>query len=74
MTQNSGPEDGNDMVTGVQKESLCGLDIVTGATELIGECQDMTGVNEEVTYCPLVHPQEAEEKPLYQSTAIISLN
>ena len=26
MTQNSGPEDGHDMVTGVQKECLCGHD------------------------------------------------
>ena len=38
MTQNSGPEDGHDMVT--------------GATEQIGNCHDMTGVHEEVTYCP----------------------
>ena len=37
MTQNSGPDDGHDMLTGVQKESLCG--------------HDMTGVQEEVTYC-----------------------
>ena len=39
MTQNSGPEDGHDMVT--------------GATEQIGNCHNMTGVHEEVTYCPL---------------------
>ena len=38
MTQNSGPEDGHDMVT--------------GATEQIGNCHNMTGVHEEVTYCP----------------------
>ena len=38
MTQSSGPEDGHDMVT--------------GATEQIGMCHDMTGVHEEVTYCP----------------------
>ena len=37
MTQNSGPEDGHDMVT--------------GATEQIGNSHDMTGVHEEVTYC-----------------------
>ena len=30
ITQNSGPEGGYDMVTGVQKESLCGHDMVTG--------------------------------------------
>ena len=38
MTQNSGPENDHDMVT--------------GATERIGNCHDMTGVHEEVTYCP----------------------
>ena len=37
-TQNSGPEEGHDMVT--------------GATEQIGNCHNMTGVHEEVTYCP----------------------
>ena len=37
MTQNSGPEEGHDMVT--------------GATEQIGNRHDMTGVHEEVTYC-----------------------
>ena len=37
MTQNSGPEYGHDMVT--------------GATEQIGNCHSMTGVHEEVTYC-----------------------
>ena len=38
MTQNSGPEDRHDMVT--------------GATEQIVNCHNMTGVHEEVTYCP----------------------
>ena len=56
MTQNSGPEDRQDMVTGVQRERererVCGHDMVTGATEQIGNCHDMTGVHEEVTYCP----------------------
>ena len=37
MTQKSGIDDGHDMVT--------------GATEQIGNCHDMTGVHEEVTYC-----------------------
>ena len=37
MTQNSGPEDGHGMVT--------------GSTEQIRNCHDMTGVHEEVTYC-----------------------
>ena len=38
ITQNSGPEELHDMVT--------------GATEQIGNCHKMTGVHEEVTYCP----------------------
>ena len=37
-TQNSGPEDDHDMVT--------------GATKQIGNCHDMTGVHEKVIYCP----------------------
>ena len=38
MTQNSGPEERHDMVT--------------GATEQIDNCHNRTGVHEEVTYCP----------------------
>ena len=38
MTQNSGPEIRHDMVT--------------GDAEQIGNCHNMTGVHEEVTYCP----------------------
>ena len=63
-TKNSGPEDGRDMVTGVQKESLYRHDMVTGVTEhthsqrdvMTGaieqnrNCNDMTEVHE-VTYC-----------------------
>ena len=37
MAKNSGPEDRHDMVT--------------GATEQIRNCHDMTGVHEEVNYC-----------------------
>ena len=37
MTQNSGPEEGHDMVT--------------GATEQMGNRNDMTGVHDEVAYC-----------------------
>ena len=51
-TRNSSPEDGHDMVTGAQKESLYGHYMVTGVTEQIGNCHDMTGAHEEVTYCP----------------------
>ena len=66
MAQNSGPEDGHnmvtgvteqnrnrrDMVTGVQRKRVCSHDVVTGAIEQMGNCHDMTGVHEEVTYCP----------------------
>ena len=48
MTRNSGPEDGHGMVT--------------GSTEQIGTCHNMTGVHEEVTYCPLVHLQGSRRK------------
>ena len=48
LMQNTGPEDGHDMVTGATARH----DMVTGATEQIGNCHDMTGVLEEVTYCP----------------------
>ena len=51
MGQNSGPEDGHDKLTGVRKESLCGHDMVTRATEQNRNCHDMTGDHEEVTYC-----------------------
>ena len=52
MTQNSGSEDGQYMVTGVQSESLCGHDMMTGAAKQICNRRDMvTGVHEEVTYC-----------------------
>ena len=37
-------------------------DMVTGATEQFGNCHNMTGVHEEVTYCPLVHLQGSRRK------------
>ena len=58
MRQKSGPEDGHDMVTGATARhnlvtgATARHDMVTGATEQIGNCHDMTGVHEEVTYCP----------------------
>ena len=83
MTQNSGPEDGHDVVTGAterhdmvtaaQKESLCGHDMVTGATEQSRNCHDMTGVHEKVTYCPLVHLQGSRRKsalPVNRKSAV----
>ena len=48
MTQNSGPEDRHDMVT--------------GATEQIRNCHDMTAVHEEVTYCSPSTSSEEQKK------------
>ena len=43
---------GCDMVTGVQRESLCGCDIVTGVTDQIRSQRDMPrGSHEEFMYC-----------------------
>ena len=94
-TQNSGPEDDHDMVTGateqnrnrrnmvtgVQRERerererkrVSDHDMVTGATEQIGNCHDMTGVHEEVTYCPLVHFQGSRREtalPVNRKSAV----
>ena len=52
MTQNSGPEDRHDMVT--------------GATEQIGNCHNMTGVHKDVTYCP---PSTSSGKQKNHSTS-----
>ena len=65
MTQNSGPEDGHDMVTkateqirnrhdmvtGAAEQIRNRHDMVTGATEQIRNCHDMTGVHKKFTYC-----------------------
>ena len=40
----------HDMVTGVHRERVYDHDMVTGDTEQIGNCHDMTGIYEEVTY------------------------
>ena len=51
MTQNSGPEEGHDMVTGATEQIRNRQDIVARVhrDSLCGH--DMTGVHEEVTYC-----------------------
>ena len=41
----------HEMLTGVHRERVYGHDIVTGFTQQIGNCHDLTGVHEEVTYC-----------------------
>ena len=50
--RNSGQETCCDMVTGVQRESLCCCDMATGVTDQIRSQRDMpTGSHEEVMYC-----------------------
>ena len=80
ITQNSGPEDGHDMVTGVQEEnrnghdmvtrvqneSLCGHYMVTGATEESRNCHGMTGVHKDVRYCS---PSTSSGKQKNRSTS-----
>ena len=70
---------GHDMVTGVQRERerererVYGHDIVTGTTQQIGNCHDLTGVHEEVTYAPLVHLQGSRRKtalPVNRNSAV----
>ena len=52
MTQNSGPEDRHDMVTGATEQFQNRHHLVTGATEQIRNRHDMvTGVHEEITFC-----------------------
>ena len=49
MTQISGPENGHDMMTGVQKESLCGHDMATGVQRKSLCGHDMvTGATEQI--------------------------
>ena len=61
-TQNSGPEDGHDKVTGVQKENLSGYDMVTGATEQVRNRHDMRRVHSEVLYCSPSTSSEKQKK------------
>ena len=52
-TQNLGPKDCRDMVTGVQEEIRQCRDMVTGATGEIDHCRDMvTGIQGEIRYRP----------------------
>ena len=51
-TQNSGPKDCCDMVTGFQGEIRYRSDMLTGGSEKIRKCHDMvTAVQEEILYC-----------------------
>ena len=70
MTQNSGPEDGHDMVTGVQRETRNGHDMLTGAQKESRYRHDLTGVYDEVTYCFPITSSGKQKEPFYQPTAI----
>ena len=52
----------HDMVTGVQREKVYGNEILTEATQQIGNCHDMTGIHEEVTYCSPSTSSEKQKK------------
>ena len=62
ITQNSGPEDCHDMVTGATEQIGNRHDMVTGPREQVGNCHDMTGVHEEFTYCPPSTPSGKQKK------------
>ena len=61
-TQNSGPKDCRDMVTGATREIRQGRDMVTGATREICQCRDMlTGIQGEIRYRPDMVTGDSEE-------------
>ena len=61
-TQNSGPKDCRDMVTGVTGEVRHCRDMVTGATGEIRHCRDMvTGIQGEIRYRPDMVTGSSEE-------------
>ena len=45
-----------------ERERVYSNDIVTEATQQIGNCQDMTGIHEEVTYCSPITSSGKQEK------------
>ena len=55
------------MVTAATEQTRNGHDMVTGATEQIGNCHNMTGVHEEVTYCPSSTSSGKQKKNLSTS-------
>ena len=61
-TQNSGPKDCRDMVTGVTREIRHCRDMVTGVTGENRHCRDMvTGVQGEIRYRPDMVTGDSEE-------------
>ena len=81
MTQNSGPEDGRDMVTGATERNRNRRDMmtrateqirnrhdmVTGAAEHIRTRYDMRGIHEEFTYCSPSTSSEKQRKNRFTS-------
>ena len=61
-TQNSGPKEGRDMVTGATREIRQCRDMVTGVTGEICQCPDMlTGIQGEIRYRPDMVTGDSEE-------------
>ena len=61
-TQNSGPNDCRDMVTGAKREIRQCRDMVTGVTGEICQCRDiMTGIQGEIRYLPDMVTGDSEE-------------
>ena len=61
-TQNSGPKDCRDMVTGATREIRQCRDMVTGVTGEICQCRDMvTGIQGEIRYRPDMVTGDSEE-------------
>ena len=61
-TQNSGPKDCRDMVTGAKREIRQCRDMVTGVTGEIFQCRDMlTGIQGEIRYGPDMVTGDSEE-------------
>ena len=63
MTQNSGPEDHHYMVTGVQRECLCGHDMVKGVHEEVTYCSPSTSSGEQKKNRSTSQPQFRSENP-----------
>ena len=60
---------GHEMVTGATKTNRNCHDMVTGTTEQIGNCHNMTGLHEEVTYCPPSTSSGKQKENLFTSQA-----
>ena len=71
----TGATERHDMVTGGTEQTRNRQDMVTEATEQIGKCHDITGVHEEVTYCPpSTSSGKQKKKPFYSQQQFRSDN